>query len=207
MRCLSTIILAAGASRRMPNAHKLLLPLGGATVLRQTLWQYIAAGGYYNGTITLVLGHRAEEVLQSVAALRPFFRAVVNVAWEEGMGASIRAGVAASSPASDGYLIALGDLPLVQPNTIQKLIQQFYLQKAQTPILQPVFAGKRGHPVLFDGRYRAALETCKGDEGARQVLQGYAKNRFEYPSQDEGILLDVDTPAAYQMVLQRFRPA
>jgi molybdenum cofactor cytidylyltransferase len=60
----------------------------------------------------------------------------------------------------------------------------------------PLWNGKRGHPVLWARRFFAEMGDVKGDVGARHLLGEYAESVCEIPGDDDGVLLDVDSPAA-----------
>jgi molybdenum cofactor cytidylyltransferase len=60
----------------------------------------------------------------------------------------------------------------------------------------PLWEGKRGHPVLWARQFFAEMGDIKGDVGARHLLGEYAELVAEIPADDDGVLLDVDSPAA-----------
>ena len=66
-------------------------------------------------------------------------------------------------------------------------------------VLQPVHAGRSGHPVGFGRGYFAALEKLTGDEGARRVLESAACRLVRFEVNDPGVLQDVDTPSDLSM--------
>jgi molybdenum cofactor cytidylyltransferase len=59
-----------------------------------------------------------------------------------------------------------------------------------------LWAGKRGHPVLWARRFFAEMSEVKGDVGARHLLGEHADQVCEIPVEDDGVLIDVDSPAA-----------
>ncbi len=106
-----------------------------------------------------------------------------------GMGDSIAAGVAAAAEAS-GWLMVLGDMPFILPETFERVLAGM----ARERICVPVLAGEYGHPVGFGGDFGAALRSLSGDRGAKALL---ATGRVEpVPVEDRGIVWDVDLPAA-----------
>lgn len=115
---------------------------------------------------------------------------VVSTAAELGMGHSIAAGVAASRDAA-GWLVALADMPAVQPDSIARVAAAI---EAGAVTTAPVFAGARGHPVGFAATLRDELLALTGDSGARAVLARHPPRLIEVD--DPGVLRDVDTPAA-----------
>lgn len=112
------------------------------------------------------------------------------------MSASLRQGLA-HRPQAAGWLVALADMPLVQASTIQRVLDAL---RDGADIAVPVLAGKRGHPVGFSRRHRAALMDLKGDQGARAILAAHAVT--EISVDDAGVAIDIDTPDD----LKRHRP-
>jgi molybdenum cofactor cytidylyltransferase len=110
-----------------------------------------------------------------------------------GIGTSLAAGVAAA-PDAAGWLIALGDMPWVQPETISALTQAL---ARGASLVAPLHAGRRGHPVGFAALWRDQLLNLKGDQGARDLIAAQAGQLLLLPTEDPGVLLDVDTPADF----------
>lgn len=107
----------------------------------------------------------------------------------QGMGASLAHGVA-QAPQADGWLIALGDMPLVAPGDVQRVADTL---RAGASIAVPVAAGRRGHPVGFAQRFAAELMALTGDAGARTILVSNAADIVEVPISDARTWIDVDT--------------
>lgn len=96
---------------------------------------------------------------------------VVNDHWPEGMGSSLRTGLAhlRDDTEADRAVITLVDLPGLTPMAVQRL-----LSSAQgAPVAQCTYEGERGHPVcLARELWGEAIDIAQGDEGARQLLRG-----------------------------------
>lgn len=108
-----------------------------------------------------------------------------------GMARSFVCGIAASQDA-DGWVIALGDMPFLLPQTIMTIAGRI----AQAGgIAIPAYRGARGHPVGFSRRYRDELLKLQGDEGARSVIDRHPGDLDVVDCGDRGILRDIDTPA------------
>jgi len=108
-----------------------------------------------------------------------------------GMARSFACGIAASQDA-EGWIIALGDMPFLQPQTIVAVAASI----AQTGrIAVAAYRGQRGHPVGFGRRYRDELLELKGDEGARSVIGRHPGDLEIVECDDHGVLRDIDTPA------------
>ncbi len=92
-------------------------------------------------------------------------------------------------------MILLGDQPLIDTHVIDTLIDAY--RAGRHGITIPVYNGRRGHPVIFDARYRAELLSI-GDQGAREVVNKHAADIFEVPMDTPTVLTDMDTPQDYQ---------
>ncbi|MEZ4701983.1 MAG: nucleotidyltransferase family protein [Rhodothermales bacterium] len=186
---VSGILLAAGLSSRMGEANKLLMPLGGLPLV---LHAARALGEAPLGECMAVVGHEGDQVgsvLQGVA-----LRCVPNAGYASGMTSSIQAGVRAASESADGYLIMLGDMPLVRPATLALLVDAL----EAGGIVVPVYRGTRGNPVLFSSAYRDEILAHEEPEGCRGILKRHAARVVEVPVDDEGVLRDVDTENAFE---------
>jgi molybdenum cofactor cytidylyltransferase len=104
-----------------------------------------------------------------------------------GMGDSIAAGVTAC-PELDGWLIVLGDMPFIQPSSIDQVLTGI----ADDCVSVPVHEGKFGHPVGFGRHFGPGLMALSGDHGAKPL---FAQGRVvEVAVDDPGVLWDVDVP-------------
>ena len=63
-------------------------------------------------------------------------------------------------------------------------------------ICVPTFNGKRGNPVLWGRRYFSEMASVAGDVGARHLIGEHAEAVCEVAMADDGVLVDLDTPAA-----------
>ena len=144
--------------------------------------------------IVVVLGASADLIRQQVAL--DGTKVVVNEAYREGMGTSLRVGLAAVSPNAKGALVVLADQPFLRPFTIDALIEQH--EKHQPQIAIPLYRGFRGNPVLLDRSLFPELAGLSGDIGCRAVFGDHTENILKVPVDDPGILLDVDTRADFE---------
>ena len=123
------------------------------------------------------------------AALRATGLAIVECDnADEGMGASLACGVAASRDA-DGWIVALADMPWVRSSTILAVAQAI---ERGDDLAAPFYQGRRGHPVGFARRHYAALAALGGDSGARAVVEGARDRLVPIAVTDAGVLRDVD---------------
>ncbi len=111
---------------------------------------------------------------------------------EHGMGHSLAAGVAAAAD-SASVMIALADMPFVQPVTLQLLAQA---AQGESCVVQPVFQKQGGHPVRFPASLYPQLMALEGDQGARALLRSFPL--LQVPVTDAGVVQDIDFPADLQ---------
>ena len=108
---------------------------------------------------------------------------------EEGMGASL---VHALShvPDAAGWVVALGDMPHVQPATIAALVAAV---RRGADIAVPTYQGRRGNPVAFSRIHLSRLLQLSGDQGARSLLKAFPV--IEVDVDDAAIGRDIDFEA------------
>jgi molybdenum cofactor cytidylyltransferase len=189
---VAALLLAAGESRRMGQI-KQVMPFGDTTLLEASLQNLLASRVT---EIIAVLGFEAERVKASMT-IGPTVRIVINPSYREGIGTSIRCGLGSVSADASGLLIALADQPLIPPQVIDLLITRF--TQSRHGIILPVYAGRRGHPVLFAlPRYRRDLLKLTGDTGGRQIVGDNPDDVLEVEVPSEGILADIDNRADYR---------
>ena len=187
---LSAILLAAGESKRMGEL-KQLMPLGKSTLLEQAIDNLLNSS--VDETI-VVVGHRAEEITEAIAT-KPV-KIMLNHNYRQGMSTSIIAGLILVDPKSQAVILALGDQPLVESRTINQLIDAF--NSHDKGIAVPTHRGKRGHPIIFDIKYKAELLEMEGDIGGREIIRQHPDDVLEVAVDSESVISDIDTKDDYQ---------
>ena len=122
-----------------------------------------------------------------------------NPDYAEGLGTSLKAGIAAVPADADGAVVCLGDMPQVSAALIDKLIAGFDPEKGALVVV-PSIAGRRGNPVLWSRRFFPDLMQIQGDIGARHLIGAYTEAVVEVPVEGEAALIDVDTPESLSAV-------
>ena len=89
---------------------------------------------------------------------------------------------------AEGWLVGLGDMPRVRPDTMRALVATI---ERGARIAAPVFEGRRGNPVAFSAYHLPLLLALEGDQGARAILKSHAVS--EVVVDDEGVVRDIDT--------------
>jgi len=179
---VGAILLAAGRSRRM-GTFKPLLPFGETTVIRSCIQNLREAGVE---DIVVVLGHRAEELQQTVADLHLGF--AVNLDPTSEMSASIACGVKELPLDTGAMLIALTDQPAVPPDVIRAIVSAW---SSGSLLVIPEFQGRGGHPVLVDFSFREKLSNLDGD--LRSFFRAHQERVRRLPVNSHLIARDMDT--------------
>ena len=199
---LAAVILAAGESRRMGTPKAILLyPTDEATPGKVTFLEHLLTVSRHPkvGELRVVLGAHAEKVQERIK-LDPA-AVVMNADWQRGQLTSIQAAIRSLPPTVEGVLLLLVDHPLVSRNLIGQLIGAFYESKA--PIVLPTHLGRRGHPVIFASRLFAELLVAPPDVGARAVVWAHQSEVMEVPTEEEGVVLNLNDPESFRQALEK----
>ena len=193
-RRVAAVVLAAGRSTRMGAVNKMLAEIGGKSLVRIAAEQAIASRAK---PVIVVTGHEREKVDAALKGLP--VRLVHNPDFSEGLGSSLRAGIAAVPADADAAIICLGDMPQVDAELINRLIAAFDPERGALVVV-PSIDGRRGNPVVWSRRFFHDLMSIQGDIGARHLIGNYAEAVVEVPVAGEAALTDVDTPESLSAV-------
>jgi len=173
---------------------KQLLSLGPKTVIRHCLDSIIGAG---LKDIVVVLGGDDGAIAGAIDGL-PVKTAENRDPGSE-MAESVRLGLRQIDAASTAVLVCLSDHPLVSPETMRRLVAA--CGEHPGGIIIPLSKGRRGHPTLFP---RTLLQEVVSGRNLREVITGHSGDVLSIEVNDEGVVLDLDTPEEYERVKGRF---
>jgi molybdenum cofactor cytidylyltransferase len=189
---VGAVILAAGMSSRMGEA-KQLLRLGESTLLGLVL-ENVRSSRVQD--MVLVLGHEAEKIKEQVSTNN--VTVVINGYYQQGMGTSLRTGLAALPPGVDAAFVVLADQPFIRPKTLDLLMDQYMRSSAQ--IVIPTYKGFRGNPVLLDRSVFSEVMALTGDIGCRAIFGNHLEGIVKFPVEDIGVLLDMDSKDDFELL-------
>lgn len=174
------LLLAAGEGSRL-GRPKATLELGGERLVDRGV-RTLRDGGC--SPVLVVAGAAQIEVIGAVV--------VPNPRWRDGMGSSLRAGLAALPPACPAVVIALVDQPRVTPAAVERLIAAY---EHGAGIAVATYGGAPRNPALLSAEHFAgAAGAAAGDQGARGYLRAHPELVTPVPCDDVSAPDDIDTP-------------
>jgi molybdenum cofactor cytidylyltransferase len=199
------LIPAAGKSVRM-GQPKLLLPLGGQTVLARVV-AAVRDGGVTD--VLVVVGPAGDAV--ETAALHAGAHVLKLTEDTADMRETCQRGLdwlaSQFQPGpGDGWLLLPADHPTTRPAIVRTLLEAA-TNNPQRSIIVPVCEGRRGHPVWLRWEHAAALRSLPMGQGLNALVRGHAENTLELPWPDPEVLRDLDTPEEYERLLREVTTA
>jgi molybdenum cofactor cytidylyltransferase len=192
---IGAIVLAAGQSSRFraaggPDLTKLVAKLDGKPIVRRVVEAALAAKAR---PVVVVTGYARESVEAAVADLD--VGVAFNPRFASGLASSLSVGLSAIPRDVIGALVLLGDMPWIEPQLIDALVDAFLAREGAVAAV-PLREGRRGNPVLLGrGLFEAAMRLT-GDEGARRLIGALSASELvEVAARDTGVTLDIDTPS------------
>ncbi|QXR00234.1 nucleotidyltransferase family protein [Streptomyces sp. WY228] len=181
------LLLAAGGGRRLGGRPKALLEHRGRPLIEHAV-RSLRNGGC--GPLHVVLGAAADEV--RARADLPACAVTVNPDWEEGMGSSLRLGLAAlSGTDADAALVLLVDQPGIGAEAVARVRLAY---RSRASLAAASYNGERGHPVLFGAdRWTDIAAGAVGDRGARVYLREHRDAITLVECSDVAEAYDIDT--------------
>jgi molybdenum cofactor cytidylyltransferase len=189
------LVLAAGASRRL-GQPKQLVKLAGRPALHMVVSNAVAVAGH---AVTVVVGAHAREMTHLLAHSPA--SVIVNRHWEEGMGSSLRFGIASLPPGCQAALVLLGDQVAVTADDLKRLVSAW--KGEESMIAASVYDQRVGVPAIFPRLNFSELAELRGDQGARMVLERNNYRLVRVPMANAAV--DLDTPEDLARLTERFQ--
>jgi molybdenum cofactor cytidylyltransferase len=184
------LVLAAGRGRRFDptgRQHKLSVNVAdGQAMLRVSCLNLLA----WVDSLTVVIGAHSTELADLLTDVPA--KVLICPQADQGLGSSLRWGLAASEPSipAIGWLIALGDMPFIAPQTYADVAHAL---RAGAPAVRPLFEGQPGHPVAIAAGLKARFAQISDEQGLAPILKGVDTQWLAI--NDPGCVKDIDYPA------------
>ncbi|HSF56939.1 MAG TPA: nucleotidyltransferase family protein [Candidatus Binatia bacterium] len=194
------VILSAGESSRM-GRPKALLPIDGVRFIEKIVTSLRLTRV---GRIMVVLGHNAEQMRQQINDQQVDL--VINPDYKQGQLSSLAAAIRSIEAGNDtepvdGILVHLVDHPYISADLVNLMIDHFY--ETRKLIVVPRYQDRRGHPVLFSKALFGELLAAPLDQGAKAVVRAHRDDTLEIETNDEGAIIDIDTPEEYRTHVEK----
>lgn len=190
------VILAAGESTRM-GSPKALLKIKDKTFLEHII-QTIHDAGIVRKIV--ILGHGAETIIQSIDSerIQKDFKVkfLINEDYKRGQLSSIQTAIKSLSKDAEAIMVFPVDRPLISSKLLNQLVLTF--NETKSPVVLPIHNVQRGHPVIFSVKVFDELLRAPYDVGARAVVWAHHNEVKEVPTEEAGILINVDTPEMFE---------
>lgn len=175
---------------------KLLLPLGSGTVIGRLL--EVLASAEIAGTFVVVRpDDRALRSAVEAAGATPLVPEIAPDEMRQSVEIALRHIQNIYRPGPDeGWLLSPADHPLLDPAVLARIIAAW--RRSPEKIVIPVYAGKRGHPVIFPFRLAGEVFSLGSDEGLNQLVRRHAAEVEELSVDSASVLTDLDTPQDYE---------
>ncbi len=197
---LSCVMLAAGLSTRMGQQNKLLIDIQGQSLVRKTARLFCDyARTKALDEIVVVLGHEAEYVAKELIDLP--LRTVINEDYKLGQMSSVHKGLEALEKETDGIIIALSDLVLLEQADMANLHEAF--NQCNSPIIVPQYQGQRANPIILQPSQREAILQGQKNLGCRKLIEKNPESVTTFEVDNDHFSFDLDTPAAVQELHRR----
>ena len=190
---VSAIIMASGFSQRM-GRNKLTLNYQQQTFMER-LFEVLLQLDFHE--ICLVIS--PENLLTLQQPLPPTIKVIENSEAGKGQTQSVRLGTAAAT--GEGFLFLPVDQPLLDATLLCELWPHYDAQHIVFPVHEN---GQPSSPIFFGQAFRSELLTVSGKGGGRSVRNAHPDAWRPVKVQQPQRLMDIDTPAAYQRLLQNF---
>jgi molybdenum cofactor cytidylyltransferase len=183
------VILAAGTSSRM-GKNKLLLELGGSTILRRAVRTAEAAG---LDPVLVVVGHESERARAELAGIE--CTAVLNPEYARGMNTSLRAGISAVPEEAAAAVVLLPDMPLVTAEMVRELVDRWRASGA--PLALSLYGDVVAPPILYGRALFPELCALEADACGKSIVKRHRAEALEI-SRPAAALGDLDVPADFE---------
>ena len=182
---ISSILLAAGLSKRMGGENKLTKKIQGIPLIKHSVKNILASS---INELIIVLGYQ-KEIIEKLIDKHEKVKFIFNKDFESGMSSSIKIGINHLSDNSEAFFICLADMPMVNSNIYDLLIKS----RNRKDILVPTYKGQQGNPILFNKSMKEKIMSINGDAGAKKILELNKDKILNLEINDQGVAKGFNT--------------
>ena len=186
------IIIASG-KKASNDSFAPMIKIGNISAVLRLIKTFQQAGA---APIVLVAGSQSEKLEKHVSRMGIVYLRDAEDACHE-MIDYAKIGFAYLKEICDQVLVAPVDVPLFTTDTVQRLINSGAL------LANPVFKGKRGHPLLIAGSLFPFFLQYQGENGLKGAINVCDCPRTNIDVSDAGVLYDVNSGDDYQELLEQ----
>lgn len=196
---ISAIVLAAGFASRMKQS-KLSLPFKEHTIIEEVL-HHISASNVKE--VIVVTGSHQESVEPLIKEHKKV-KCIFNEGYEKGLTSSIQKGLQSICSDAKSVLIGLADMPLIQTNDYNYIIntyEQFFT--GEPLIVRPFVNDLPAHPIIFSDHFFEELLALKNTEGAKTIVKENSKFLKKVNVANHNFFFDIDNRQDYESLLSQ----
>jgi molybdenum cofactor cytidylyltransferase len=189
------LLLAAGESKRFHLGNKLLYKIiPGKTVLDMILDSCLNSK---LDKIVIVVGYQRKLVEESIEEAIDLADTPVKIIYNEeyqmgGMSSSVIKGLELINDVK-AVVITPADIPFISSTVIDKIIDRFHIDNPK--IIVPTYKDRKGHPILLNSALIPEARTISSEkQGLKEITRKYRNETVFLPTQEKGILRDIDSP-------------
>ena len=184
---ISSILLAAGQSKRMGGDNKLIKKYNKKYLINHIIGTLIKSKV---NKIIVVLGFQKSKVRKIIVKNKKI-NFVFNKNYKSGIASSIKTGLKRISEKSIGFLIVQADMPLISKKIIDSLC--YAIRNSNKEIVAPIYKRNMGNPIGFKRSMTRILNKTSGDAGAKKMIKRNKKNLGLIRVNSKSIFKDFNT--------------
>ena len=188
---ISAVLLAAGQSRRMNGQNKLSKKIQEIPLIKHSVNNILDS---LVDELIIVLGYQ-REIIEKLIDNNKKIKIVFNEKFESGMASSIKTGLNHLSEKTDAFFICLGDMPLVNKDIYNQIIQS---RNNKKEIFVPNYNGQQGNPILFSMSMKREIMRIQGDVGGKKILEQNKDKILNLSINNEVIISDFNTEDSFK---------
>lgn len=188
---ISATILAAGSSKRMEGANKLLLPYKGQALIKTVSQNLISS---HLDPVFIITGFDYKKIHKNIPSA--INNIIYNKDWSSGISKSIILAISSLPDNIDGNMFVLGDMPLITVKTLNKLKSAFIINNGEKIIYAEYF-GSQANPVIFPKKYFRKILLLKGDRGCKDIISQNINKAIGVNINSSEVIFDCDTKDDY----------